>query len=90
MNFHKKETEKKLSYACLGGQISNFTALFYKRSCQLQMPGGVAETTGKFRRGDHIIGVNGSELADCKQEEVVAALKGPSGAMKIKIKRFKK
>jgi len=54
------------------------------------MPGGVAETTGKFRRGDHIIGVNGSELADCKQEEVVAALKGPSGAMKIKIKRFKK
>ena len=79
-----------MSYACLGGQISNFAALFYKRSCQLQMPGGVAETTGKFRRGDHIIGVNGSELADCKQEEVVAALKGPSGAMKIKIKRFKK
>ena len=45
---------------------------------------------GKFRKGDHIIGVNGADVAKCKQEETVAALKGCSGNVKIKVKRFKR
>ena len=45
---------------------------------------------GKFRKGDHIIGVNGADVAKCKQDEAVAALKGCSGNVKIKVKRFKR
>ena len=55
-----------------------------------QVPGGVAETNGLILRGDQIMAVNDLDVSEAKREEAVAALKTASGAVKLKLRRYKK
>ena len=51
--------------------------------------GGAADADGRLLRGDQILSVNGTDVAEAKQDQAVALLKTTQGNVKLKIKRFK-
>ena len=53
-----------------------------------QIEGGLAESSGRIRRGDQILKVDGADLSGARQEEAVAALRGAGpGPIKITFRR---
>ena len=92
----KAEITGSVLQCLVGSTISTFVSNLYTFGSVMvrvffrrQIDGGAAKTDGKLCRGDQILTVNGKDISTAKQDEAVAVLKMETGAIKLKVQRFK-